>query len=291
VKFTNDAKPITLDSYRLERDKSPQWQGGSYGYDRPSKYLFQWSRLLQNVLSQVLTKTFGAGYHTQSPAIYKCEGGLNIPGAGELVLHSQYCSWDGYYGPRVAKADAGFAAEVITQVVLGWNPMDPVQSLITIALEATGIKEKGVNKNEDKELAEHLIANGKKYGQIWAVFGGNALADFFDWNPFSKAPIDRPYERWCLTHSVYSSQEPQMTDAEVDQMWADEDKTDELREFINAASEKKHGQFHSRRVIGIKHERKDDQVRYYINMGHSHYKLQGWHDEKEIRDLVAAGEV
>lgn len=287
--FVNEAKPLELSAWRADQEANPKWDGGSYRYDRPSKYLFHWGRLLQNVLSQVLSRTMGSGYHNHDPGIFKCEGGLNLIGCGHLTLHGQYCIWDSYHGGRIAKVDAQFAADVISKVVLAWDPMDPIQSMFTAALEAAGIKEPGIDKNEDHELAQHMIKHQKRFGAILSVFGGNSLADFFNWNPFSKPPIDRPYQRWCLTNLAYGNQQVAMTDADVDQLWADEDKTEALREQINEAAEKKGGRF-ANRVIGMKHVREGDQVRYFINMGKDH-RLQGWHDEADIKQAIAAGEI
>lgn len=187
MKFKNDAVAIEPKDLYGKPTKL------LYGYNRPSPYLWLWSCLLQSTISQAGTYLLSKKFHTRHCAIYKCEGGCVIDGRGDLVLGSRSCHWD--YGNN----DKGIAelCALITAIVLEWNPNDPIESMMDSASKFVGCT---------KEELMKAITGSSNGG----VFGGNAICDFFNHNPFGKFKVDKDYERFCLV--TYDN----MTDKEVD---------------------------------------------------------------------------
>ena len=187
----------------------------AYGYDQPSPYLFCWSRLFQIVISQAGTYLLTGKFHDHNYAIYKAEGGCNIPGFGELVLGDSGCYFDDKRAPEFEEKAKQVAA-LITYIVLYWNPVDPVDSMLALAAEYIKVP------MHDLKKAVEVSGRGGA-----GPFGGNCLSSFFRWNPFSEAPIDREYQKFCLINFDGK------TEAEVDQKFADEDKGETLLARIN----------------------------------------------------------
>lgn len=258
--FKNESKPIKPD---------PKWRNpnlGYYGYDRPSKYLFQWSRLLQALVSQAGTWIFKKTFHTHECGIYKVEGGSRIEGVGDLVLGKDYCALD--YA-RDKKEENQKMAELITNIVLKFDPMDPINSMVAAAAETA--------KCDVKALKKAVEAS-----YVGGVFGGDALSDFFNWNPFGEPPIDREYKRWCLVDLLKKK-----THAEVDLMYADQDLGKELLgKLQNYYREKK---CHSTPLCCSPSRDKDGKLSFWINTGRR-TQMDGWKTEEEIRKFIASGQ-
>ena len=154
--FLNTAKPI-------ERRHEGHWSW--YGYDRPSVYLFPWSRLFQIVLSQAGSYLLTKKFHVEMSGIYRAEGGVNLPGVGELVLHADLCHFDEVSSGLEVRDPSYRIAGLITNVVLAWDPNDPIESLLLHA---------AVNTNcEVKKLREAVLAAPR--------IGGDPLRGFFDY--------------------------------------------------------------------------------------------------------------
>lgn len=257
--FINTAKPLT-------KENSYSHSSGAYGFDRTPILLFEWSRLFQRVVSQSLTYKFTGKFHDQECGIYKSEGGCSIPGINDLVLREHHCSFD--YGR--GKADdkkVKECADFITKVVLEWNPMDPILSMLESARQAIGYP------GTLEEFKEKITA-----GSAGGIFGGNALSSFFNWNPFSDPPIDRDYERDCLT--VHS--EPKLTDAEVDQQFADEDLGKELKDLLDKKIRQSNP---STYLMCCSPRREKGVLRFWVNTGRS-TQIDHWQTEKSLREFL-----
>jgi hypothetical protein len=209
--FINEAKPYD--------PTTATWRSnftGRYKFYPTPKLLFTWSRLFQAVISQAGTYLLTDKFHDQQCSIYKTEGGCHLPGVGDLVLSKDHCYFDGMYGDLKVKEEKKLnsLADLITHVVLNWDPNNPIDSMKGAAVTFCKCTPKALQEALEK------ASNG-------GVFGGNALADFFDWNPFSEAPIDRAYLRFSLVN--FNGK----TEAEVDQKFADEDLGKDLLKKIN----------------------------------------------------------
>jgi hypothetical protein len=267
--FKNEAK--------LKAD-SDYWDGkrreGQYTYDVPSPLLFQWSRALQATVSQALTYAYFGKFHTSQCGIYKCEGGVNIPGAGEICLQNDYCYWDmgappdaPKYGKNARGAAAEKAAQLISKIVLEWDPMEPVVSMFKAASEFIGI-------------TPEAFEEGTKESSCGGVFGGNALSSFFRWNPFSEAPVVRDYERWCLVNHG------NMTDEQVDQQWADQDLGKALMAKINTKISEANGASWKRAMCcSPRRDQRDGTLGFWINTG-TNTQIDGWKTEADIEAFL-----
>lgn len=257
--FRNESRPDKKDlSWRNQNI-------GHYGYDKPSKYLFQWSRYLQALISQAGTFMLTGKFHDQECGIHKTEGGCRIEGYGDLVLSHDCCYFDRYASKNDAEP-LHKLADLITHIVLRFQPMSPRDSMLEAAAEKAGCD---VNKLKDK-LNDSYVGG---------PFGGNALADFFRWNPFSEPPIDREYERWVLVHHLCKK-----TDAEVDQKYKDLDLGKELldlmqKKFIEL------GQRWSLPLCCSPSRDKNGKLTFWVNTGR-HTQVDGAKTEKEIRDFL-----
>lgn len=235
--FINESKP---------RSPTPEFDSpGTYGYDRPSKYLFTWSTLLQAVVSQAGSYLLSGKFHANDCGIYKSEGGCRIEGAGDLVLGNRGLYFD-YDLDRNKPTKT--LAKLVTAIVLQWDPMDPIDSMLSVA--AT---EAGCTPKELKTAVEKSTVGG--------VFGGNCLSRFFDWNPFGKPPIDLAYERWCRVEIKKESAK------DVDQNFADRKLGEELLQKLQTKSQAANG--HSCLPMCCSPWRNGDKLTFWINTGSS----------------------
>lgn len=99
-------------------------ENGMYGYDRPSKYLLRWGTLFQAVISQAGTYLLTGKFHRGQCGIYKAEGGCRIEGVGDLVLLNDRCQFDLYGRSEKILKDQEKLANLITHIVLKWDPED-----------------------------------------------------------------------------------------------------------------------------------------------------------------------
>ncbi len=253
--FVNTAKPIQP---KHSRSYLPN-VCGYYGYDTPSPYLYTWSRLLQSVVSVTATKMLTDVWHDQHHAIYKCEGGCNVPGVGELVLIKDHCYWD-YYSKLEKQKQR--CADLITAVVLKWDPENPVDSLIAAASEHIG---------EDIQELRAAIELGSSGA---GPFGGDALSSFFDHNPFMKFQVDRKYLRFC--HTKFNDMSPK----QVTRLFKDKDLGDKLLNKLNETRGQDRG--FTRRFSSCSPKRQDGKLQFWLNSS----ALYGWFTEKQVREII-----
>jgi len=263
--------------------KRKVWTGSEYDYDRreeryqfdkPPRLLFFWSRLFQAVISQAGTFLLTGKYHTQDCGIYKCEGGCNMPGAGSLVLSSSGAYWDGYYCKGTSKEMAQRKMNaLISEVALSWDPNNPIESMLTSAAAQV----KGLTAEELKSAIEKSRCGG--------AFGGDALSDFFSWNPFSKAPEDRDYLRF--TRVQIGGEDPEV----VEQSFRDKDLGHDLLQRVQEAVNKAHaGQGYHFNAMCCSPRRMDDgSLKFWINTGRR-TQIDGWKTQAEIESFIASGE-
>ena len=258
-----------------DRDKH-----GHLAFHNPPKFLFLWSGLLQSILSQALTFLFSGKYHNHRCAIYKGEGGVNVPGTGELVLGYGYIYWNYSKGLEAKRA---VAVDLINHIVLNWNPDEPVDSMLSLAAEYLQTYAKPYQKVEKDTIVSELKA-AIEATHSGNPFGGNALSRFFDWNPFEnpKRFIDRDYQRYCLKRFN------NMTDAEIDQKYADEDLGESLYKSINKALRERHsGEWRS--ICCCQPRRNGTDLKFWVNTG-QRTNLDGWKTREELEAFIASGE-
>jgi len=184
-----------------------------------------------------------------------------------LVLNKERCSFDCYHGgDKIWKQEAQLAA-LITDIVLNWDPNNPVDSMLK-----TAAKHVGITSDE--------LENAIKKSSCGGVFGGNSLSFFFDHNPFGKMVVDRKYERFCLV--TYNEK----TDKEVDQRFADEDLGEKL--FIKLTKKaKESGNGYLGPLCCSPRRFENNKLHFWINTGRS-TQIDGWKTQKEIEDYLSS---
>jgi hypothetical protein len=259
MKFVNEAKAQEPD----RRFKNPSM--GFYSYAKPSIYLFQWSRLFQAVVSQAGTYALQNKFHDRECGIYKVEGGCRIDGVGELVLGNKYCYFD---GGRHKDLDASRLAQLITAMVLAFDPMDPIDSLVKSAAENVGCK--------FGELKDKVMKS-----EVGGVFGGDPLSDFFDWNPFSPSPLDQDYQRWVLVEFLKKK-----TNEQVDQMYADKELGKKLLQRLRDKFKEQKCWYAPLCCSPSRTEK--GELSFWINTGRT-TNIDGRKTQKEIEDFLKPG--
>lgn len=268
VEFVNDAQ------VKVVSDRDKKWvRPGDYGFDRAPHFLFVWSRLFQSVISQAGTYLIKGNFHNTHCAIYKSEGGCHIAGVNELVLCKHGCYFD--FG-REGKQDKELKslADLITYIVLNWDPMKPIESMMNAAVDF-------LKKNRDcpdtilsdLEKAIETSSNG-------GPFGGDALSSFFDWNPFSKTPEDKEYTRYCLVNF------DGWTHERVDQKFADKELGESLLARINAEIRRREPQCY-RTALCCSPRRDGNKLMFWVNTG-SFTQIDGWHTEAELERFISS---
>lgn len=266
TQFVNAAKPCD------PRDHCPWFKDDSdvshfYGFDKTPDLLYPWSRAIQVIISQAGTKLLTGKFHDGECGIYKCEGGCKIHGVNELVVYHDCCRWD--FGKSFDK-NLGKMAKLITAIVLGFDPMDPVNSMLTAASKFLNESDVETTPEEIKEAGFNARSGGP--------FGGDSLSSFFNHNPFSDWKHDRDYLRYCYTKFE------NMTDADVDQKFADEDLGKELLAALNKKFREKDQYEH---VLCCLPRRTDQGLGFWLNNGR---KLYGWYTREQIEKIIETGE-
>lgn len=247
---------------------------GFYRHDAPSPYLYIWSTLFQSVISIAATKMLTKKWHTFHCGISKAEGGCSIPGVGVLVLNHDSCRFDD--GGTEHKKDR--CAQLISEVVLTWDPNHPVESMFTVA--ANFINVPPANLRIAVVIAVHRFN----------PFCGNPLNEFFHDNPYIKFPVDRDYFRFCL-------RDVGKTDEEIDQQFADEDLGDELLARMRKKLKREAGHIRTqsdlaarlatiRMPLCCRPGRNKDGLRFWIN-SIGEFPIAGWQTEAEIEAFIA----
>jgi len=153
---------------------------GTYIFDEVPPLLMCWSRLFQHTISQAGTFVLTKNFHNQNFGIYKAEGGCNMPGFGELVLHRDYCRWNFRSRGKKTDDETRGMAGLISHIVLNWNPMDPVNTILVQASVYARCKV--------EDLKKAVETNG-----VGNPFMGDPLYNFFYGSEF-----DRDYYKFCL---------------------------------------------------------------------------------------------
>lgn len=243
------------------RIKPTSWGGEPapthYGFDRLPRGLFLWSGLLQKVVSQAVTYILSKKFHSGGCGIYKYEGGCRIDGR-EMVLRKKSCCFN--YGGKGREEETA-TAKFITELVLAWNPMTPVESMLDKACELAGCQK--------DELVKVLEKEGG------GPFGGDALNDFFSFG-FSEREEDREYERYCLEVVNHESKE------DVDTLFADRDLSKRLLGALKGKA----------KVLNTIHfpmccepRRNENGLLFWINTG-TNTNIDGWKSQEFIETFL-----
>ena len=259
MNFINESKPKEPDNHLGNNVPA-------YRYDKPSKYLFQWSRLFQIVISQAGSFLLSGRFHESECAIYKCEGGVRIEGFGDLVLGNDMCYFDHSHDKN--KSNEIKLANLITHVVIHWNPMRPIDSMIYDA--AFFVK--------CDVIKLHIAVEKSRAG---GVFGGDSLSDFFSWNPFSSTPIDRDYKRYCLI--TFNGKTP----VEVDKEFAIIDLGKSLLKKINDKINTCNKNSYYSALCCSPRQFENDGLHFWINTG-GQTQIDGWKTQKQIEEFLSS---
>jgi hypothetical protein len=247
------------------------WRGSrepkDYGYDAPSPYLMLWDALLQSTISQAGSFILEGKYHRHQCAIYKAEGGCRIEGHPDLVLGRDSCYFDTYAESNAKLSKKlGKLSDLITHIVLNWNPNDPIESMLSLAADKT---------DGDVEKLREAIRESSSSRH---VFGGNSLSSFWGMGCFDDRVVDRDYERFC--NVSFNN----MTDADVDQMFADRDLGKSLLEELKKASSSVSSQYYPAPMC-CSPRRDDEGLHFWVNTG-INSQIDGWKTEKELREYI-----
>lgn len=260
--FVNEAKRYS--DADLQRMKE-LYRESCYAFHRPPRLLFSWSRLFQSVVSQAGTYLCTGQFHSGHCAIYKTEGGCVIKGKGDLVLGERTIYWD-YGRTKENDSDLKKIIHLINEVVLSWDPNDPVDSMLNKAAEIADCPVGSLKAAIEKS------SNG-------GAFGGNSLSSFFNWNPFDKPPEDEEYIRWCRVY--ISGEDPE----KVDQSLADKRLGYELLEKMEEKGrewkKKNGGGYISLPMCCNPRRDPDGKLFFWINTGRTD-NLTGWKTQDEI---------
>jgi hypothetical protein len=180
----------------------------------------------------------------------------------ELVLREHCCNFD--YG-REKDNGLDTLTKLITKIVLEWNPMDPVASMLKSATDYIA-----VNGHPTVDEFDEAISQSRPGGP----FCGDALSSFFNWNPFSEAPIQEDYEKWCYVN-VWKKPE-----AEIDQIQSDRRLGKELLKKINDKIREANKGSYSWAMC-CSPSRSKNGLSFWINTGGS-TNIDGWKTEADI---------
>ena len=134
-------------------------------------------------------------------------------------------------------------------------------------------------KTQKHEMTIEQLREALENSSNGGVFGGNALSDFFRWNPFSKAPIDRAYERYCLV--TFQG----WTEDDVTQKHADEDLGESLLERLREHCGPQG--FHP--LCCSPRRDKEDGLGFWVNTGRQ-TQIDGWKTQEELEAFLAKKE-
>lgn len=262
-KFKNTAKKV---------EPSERYRN-SYGFDKVPILLFQWSRLFQAMISQAGTYLLTGKFHNKQCGIYKCEGGCNIVGVGEFVPCGHGCYFDSYYSQgRKKEEEAKKLSEIITAVVLGWDPNDPIESMLKVTADYIDV--------DSEELRKVVFGS-----DIGSVFGGNSLSSFFDWNPFDDPPYNEAYRHFSMVEILGCDAK------EVKQMFADEKLGKQLKEQINdKIREANPGMYLNAMCCSPRRNKEKDMLAFWINTGRS-TQIDGLKTEDNIKAFLSSNGV
>ena len=234
-----------------------------YKFKNLSPLMYCWSRFFQTLLSMSCSKMVSGEWRLDNHSIYKCEGGIAVSGLGDVVLCPDRVYLDGCGHPEKekSKADLQRVQELISKIVLEWDPMDPLGSMFNSVGAFLNVPVKEV-----KEAFGKCSSPG--------MFGGDSLSYFFNHNPFGKFKIDRDYLRYCLTKISGK------TDEFVDEKFASEDLGDRLLDELNneARKHRSYGGF-----LCASPKKLNNGISFWLNDG-TYY---GWHTEQEVMDLIS----
>lgn len=170
--FHNSSKPVSTE------------RPNCYGFTCVPSYLRFWDRLLQASVSQVSTYVLTGKFHNYTPGIYKYEGGVWV--AGKDITMFSNCVMSEPPDDKVCR----IVAETVTQLVLDWEPEDPVASMLQSGLDSI----EKYKTADIEELSSHVL----KFAYNKSPFAPDALRSFFDGVP----EISKEYARYCLTKFV-----------------------------------------------------------------------------------------
>ena len=154
-------------------------------------------------------------------------------------------------------------SSLISKIVIGWDPENPIESLLELASSGAGCT---------KEELRKAIEETKD-----SPFGGDALSSFFNWNPFSKYPIDKDYEMYCLTKFEGKTKQ------EVKQLWKDKETVEKLENGISEKLRKTNGYGY----VNCKYLRNTEGIKFMISTSYE-LPFSGWQDKKVIEAFIKA---
>ncbi len=250
-----------------------------YQFNMVPNLLKYWNREFQSLVTITLSKLYAKGGHLPSwkganVAIYKYEGGCRVIGRGELVLSSS----SAYYTNR---NDSKKENELITLMVLGWDPMNPVDSLVRVCGDFLN-KELSVPSSKEVDTYQHLhedFLDAMEHAN--SVFSGDPLRNFFE-RTSGSYDLYEQYRDHCLVKYEGWSQE------KLKQSKSDKKLGEELLQLMRTAFK---GDPSGLFPLCCSPRRSNNgQLNFWINTGRS-TQIDGWKTEAEIRELVKRGDL
>ena len=255
--------------------KTEDWSGRplrneQYGYSNRSEFLYMWGGLIQQGVAQCGTKLLTGNWlkRARDYAIFKSEGGCRIEGRGDLVLDVCSCYFD--YGGGKEDEEAKLAA-MITAVVLAFDPMDPIDSIINAFAKAIGV--------EYDEVYQALVdSNGGT-----SAFSGNALSSFFDHNPFATSPLFKiqKYVIWARVNIMKEDLKEVKLEISYDNLG--KKLLEDMQIAMRAANES--DRYLSTPMCCSPRQSKDGTWKFWINTGTTTC-IDGWQSEKNIKAFI-----
>ncbi len=252
-----------------------------YGLNGIPKLLRVWNREFQALVTITMSKFHNQGknlpsWDRQVIGIYKYEGGCAIFGVGSLVLGN----YSAYYENR---KDNRKENELISKMVVEWDPMNPVESLVRSCGEFL-IAETGVTDEMKKvDVYQHLHEDLRAALEQQGVFSPDPLRDFFNISLGSDEELKR-YTDHCLIKYEGWTQE------RVDQKNRDKALGNELLDLMVKKARELSCDTYCLAPLCCSPRRFDNgELRFWINTGRK-TQIDGWKTEAQIRDWLSKNE-
>ena len=199
MNIPNNASPVfPNDMRRAQRGE------GFYGFEwqQDSRTLAQLNgcrELLQAILSQAGSFLLTGMFHNHwTFTIGKAEGGFIIPGRGEFIPARNCIAMDPPSRRNhslTADADCFKLTNLLTAIVLDWNPARHENSMYEVAAAHVGTTpealRKAVEDNRDYQMRIACLLKGQSFG--------DPISYFFDWN--TPVHYDAKYRDFWLKQS------------------------------------------------------------------------------------------
>jgi hypothetical protein len=251
-----------------------------YGLNGIPKLLRAWNREFQALVTITLSKLHNQGKHLpswkeQTVGIFKYEGGCAIMGVGSLVLGNRSAYYEN--GKDSTKAN-----ELISKMVVEWDPMNPVETLVRSCGDFL-VNEMGVTGESKKvDVYRHLHEDLRDARSQGGPFSADPLRTFFEYTLGDPETLSSYIDHCLIKYEGW-------TQERVDQKNGDKKLGEELLALMNRKCQIDNGGGYGLSPLCCSPRRFDDgTLNFWINTGRS-TQIDGWKTEEQIRDWVKNG--